>query len=300
MSDFSPETRNSAMWSGDARRIASGKANEVILTKLGKMPIPDLSGIEAVQMGHVMEPIIGQLAAQRLGFELTKRDESFSHPDNVWLKTHIDFEGYEDIRRVLIECKNYNAATRSKYDPDTGMMPPADMAQCIHEATVVGVNKVYLAVLFGGQELVIIPVEVTDQMKADHIRTMSEVWTHVQNGTTLPPEDLEQTKLLYPASVAGTAKMASQSVEQACAILFDLKAKIKELEKQEEQIQTLIQGYMQDADSLVAIDGSVLATWKSAKPTMGFDGKLFQSAMPDIYEKFVVQKAGSRRFLIKG
>ena len=42
MSDFTPETRNSAMWSGDARKIASGKANEVILTKLGKMPIPCL------------------------------------------------------------------------------------------------------------------------------------------------------------------------------------------------------------------------------------------------------------------
>jgi predicted phage-related endonuclease len=300
MSDFTPETRNSAMWSGDARRIASGKTNEVILTKLGKMPIPDLSGIEAVQMGHVMEPVIGQLAAQRLNISLEKRQESFSHPENTWLKTHIDYEGYEDIQRVLVECKNYNAAVRSKYDPDTGMMPPADMAQCIHEATVVGVHKVYLAVLFGGQELVIIPVEVTDQMKAEHIRVMSEVWTHVQNGTTLPPEDLDQCKLLYPASVENTAKMASQSVEQACLMLADLKAKIKELEKQEEQVQTLIQGYMQDAASLVAIDGAVLATWKSAKPTMSFDSKLFQSAMPDIYERFVVQKAGSRRFLVKG
>jgi predicted phage-related endonuclease len=288
------------MWSGDARKIASGKANEVILTKLGKMPIPDLSGIEAVQMGHVMEPVIGQLAAQRLNISLIKHEEAYTHPENSWLKTHLDFAGFENNQRFLVECKNYNAATRSKYDPDTGMMPPADLAQCIHEATVVGVSKVYLAVLFGGSELVIIPVEVTDQMKADHIKIMREVWDHVQAGTTLPPEDVDQCKLLYPASVENTAKMASQSVEQACSILFDIKSKIKELEKQEEQVQTLIQGYMQDASSLVAIDGSVLATWKSAKPTMSFDGKLFQSAMPDIYEKFVVQKPGSRRFLVKG
>jgi hypothetical protein len=32
--------------------IANGKANQVILTKLGKMEIPDLSGVEAVQMGE--------------------------------------------------------------------------------------------------------------------------------------------------------------------------------------------------------------------------------------------------------
>ena len=67
MSDFTPETRNSAIWSGDSRKVANGKANEVILTKQGKMPIPDLSDIEAVAMGHVMEPVIGRLAQAQLG-----------------------------------------------------------------------------------------------------------------------------------------------------------------------------------------------------------------------------------------
>jgi predicted phage-related endonuclease len=297
MSDFTPETRNSAMWSGDARRIAQGKANEVILTKLGKMEIPDLSNIEAVQMGHVMEPVIGNLAAQRLNIMLEKQEGIYTHPDNAWLKTHIDFEGFENHSRVLVECKNYNAATRSKFDED-GLMPAADMAQCVHEATVVGVSKVYLAVLFGGQELVIIPVEVTDQMKADHIERMNAVWTKVQNGETLPPEDTTQTKLLYPVS-ADLGKMASQSVEQAIMLLKDVKAKMSDLEATEEQLKTMIQGYMVEASNLVTLDGSVLATWKSAKPTASFDSKLFQSAMPDIYTKFVMQKQGSRRFLVK-
>jgi len=297
MSDFTPETRNSAMWSGDARRIAQGKVNEVILTKLGKMEIPDLSNIEAVQMGHVMEPVIGNLAAQRLNISLEKQEGIYTHPDNAWLKTHIDFEGFENHSRVLVECKNYNAATRSKFDED-GLMPAADMAQCVHEATVVGVSKVYLAVLFGGQELVIIPVEVTDQMKSDHIERMNAVWTKVQNGETLPPEDTTQTKLLYPVS-ADLGKMASQSVEQAIMLLKDVKAKMSELEATEEQLKTMIQGYMGEASNLVTLDGSVLATWKSAKPTASFDSKLFQSAMPDIYGKFVMQKQGSRRFLVK-
>ncbi len=297
MSDFTPETRNSAMWSGDARRIAQGKANEVILTKLGKMPIPDLSGIEAVQMGHVMEPVIGRLASLRLGIDLTKVEDAYTHSENAWLKTHIDFVGQENNQFILVECKNYNAATRSKFD-ETGLMPSADMAQCIHEATVFGCSKVYLAVLFGGQELVIIPVEVTDQMKADHIQRMSEVWTKVQNNETLPPEDTSQTKLLYPVS-QDMGKMASQSVEQAISMLRDVKAKIKDLEATEEQLVTMVQGYMGEAANLVTMDGSVLATWKSAKPTQSFDAKLFQSAMPDLHSKFIMEKQGSRRFLVK-
>jgi predicted phage-related endonuclease len=298
MSDFTPEIRNSAMWSGDARRIASGKANEVILTKLGKMPIPDLSNIEAVQMGHVMEPVIGDLASKRLGTALQKSEEMYSHPIHTYLKTHIDFVGQdEDGTHLLVECKNYNAAVRSKYDED-GIMPAADMAQLVHEATVFGCTHMVLAVLFGGQELLLIPVDVTEQMKADHIQRMSEVWTKVVNGETLPPEDTTQTKLLYPVST-DAGKMASQSVEQAIMYLRDVKAKIKDLEAQKEQLETLVQGYMGEASNLVTMDGSLLATWKSTKPTASFDSKLFQSAMPDIYEKFVMQKQGSRRFLVK-
>lgn len=298
MSDFTPETRNSAMWSGDARRIAQGKANEVILTKLGKMPIPDLSNVEAVQMGHVMEPVIGRLAGERLNMMLEKQEGIYTHPDNAWLKTHIDFVGQdEDGTPMLVECKNYNAATRSKFDED-GLMPPADMAQLVHEATVYGCTHMYLAVLFGGQELVIIPVEVTDQMKADHIQRMNAVWTKVQAGETLPPEDTSQTKLLYPVS-ADLGKMASQSVEQAISMLRDVKAKIKQLEATEETLATMVQGYMGEASNLVTMDGSVLATWKSAKPTQSFDAKLFQSAMPDIHSKFIMEKQGSRRFLVK-
>ena len=298
MSDFSPQTRNSAMWSGDARRIAQGKANEVILTKQGKMPIPDLSGIEAVQMGHVMEPVIGRLAEQKLGFDLEKIEDAKTHPEYDWLKCHFDFVGREDGKYVLVEAKNYNAATRSKFDADTGLMPAADLAQLVHEATVFDCEVVYLAVLFGGQEFVTIRQEVTQAMKDAHIATMKSVWEHVKLGTTLPPEDTDQTKLLYPVSHE-TYKMASQSVESACQALAHVKGQIKALEATEDHLATLVQGYMEDNERLVTVDGTVLATWKSAKGTKSFDSKLFQSAMPDIYNKFVVDKQGSRRFLLK-
>ena len=34
--DFAPEVRNSAIWSGDSRKVANGKAVDVILEKQGK------------------------------------------------------------------------------------------------------------------------------------------------------------------------------------------------------------------------------------------------------------------------
>ena len=297
MSDFSPSTRNSAIWSGDSRKVANGRANEVILTKQGIIEIEDLSEIEAVQMGHVLEPVIGRLAQAKLGVELTKVEEALSHKKHDWFRSHFDFAGKQNGKTILVEAKNYNAATRSKFDI-SGICPPADMAQLVHEAAVFGVDMVYLAVLFGGQEFVLIPFNIADEQKEELIKQMAVIWGHVQAGTTLPPEDVEQVKLLYPVSTE-EVKTASASVEQACLALAQIKANIKALEAQEEQYDTLVRGYMADKGTLATIDGKVLATWKSAKPSIKFDTKLFEQAMPDIYKQFMREVPGSRRFLLK-
>lgn len=297
MSDFSPATRNAAWWSGDSRKAANGKANEVILTKQGKMPIPDLSGIEAVQMGHVMEPVIGRLAQDRLKVELTKIEDSLTHPKHEWFRSHFDFAGKENGETILVECKNYNAQVRNKFD-EVGVMPAADMAQLIHEAAVFGVRKIYLAVLFGGQEFVLIPRMVADSEKEELIQKMAVFWGHVQAGTQADPTSTEECKAMFPSSVS-TSKVANAAIEQWCEELFKVKHHIKQLEEREEAIKTHIQKYMGEAEALGTFDGRILATWKSAKGSTKFNTDLFKTSMPEIYKQFLVEVPGSRRFLIK-
>lgn len=297
MSDFAPEVRNSAWWASDTRRAASGYANDVILQKQGRIPIPDLSNIEAVQMGHVMEPVIGRLAQNKLGVELTKIEEFRTHPKHEWFRAHFDFAGTENGQPILVECKNYNAAVRNKFD-DSGVMPAADMAQLVHEAAVLGVQKIYLAVLFGGQEFVLIPKLVSDTEKDELIQKMAVFWGHVQAGTQAEPETVEQCKAMYPVSV-NTVKIANAAIEDWCNQLVRVKHEMKQLEDLEETIKTRLQKYMQDADTLGTFDGKVLATWKSSKPSTKFNAELFKAAMPDIYKQFVVEVPGARRFLIK-
>lgn len=297
MSDFDQDFRKTAWWSGDSRMAARGRANEVVLQKLGKLDPPDLSQVEAVQMGHVMEPVIGRLAQAKLGVELTKIEEFRTHPKESWLRSHFDFTGMKDGKQILVECKNYSMAVRGKFDV-SGIAPASDVAQVIHEAAVMGVEDVYLAVLFGGQEFVLIPFNITEEQKTTLVKEMAQYWACVQAQTPLPPETPEQARLLYPESVERT-KTASGSVEEACRLLKLIKQEISALEERKEQFETLVQGYMQDCATLTTVDGSVLATWKSAKASKRFDSKLFQSAMPDIYDKFVVEQMGSRRFLVK-
>lgn len=294
--DFLPEVRNSAWWSGDSRKVANGRALDVVLTKQGKMEIPDLSGIEAVQMGHVMQPVILNLAQNALKMEIKDADYSLAHPKESWFRSH--FDGITADGQMLVEAKNYNALVRNKFDFETGRIPAADYAQLVHEAAVHNIEKICLAVLFGGQEFKYFVYEITQDQKDDLIRQMAVFWGHVHANTTPEPETIEQTKLLYPQSTEGVVT-ATQQIEQQILLLKQYKERIKEAEDQVEALEVAIRNYMSDNSEIRSVDGTTLVSWKSAKPSKRFDAKLFQSSMGDLYEKFCVEQPGSRRFLIK-
>jgi predicted phage-related endonuclease len=294
--DFAPEVRKSAIWSGDSRKVANGKMVDVILEKQGKKEIPDLSHIEAVQMGHVMQPLIGRLAQDKLKKELKDADYSITHPKHQWFRSHFDFISADGS--MLVEAKNYNAGVRGKFDTDNNRIPDADYAQLVHEAACHGVSSIVLAVLFGGQEFCTFEFNITDVEKDDLIKKMATVWGFCQAGTLPPAETIEQTKIMYPESNSA-ALVATQQVEMAVAQLRDIKNQIKHLESAEENIEVQIRNLMGQAEEIRAVDGTSLVTWKSAKSSKRFSADLFKQGMPDIYEKFVIEQPGSRRFLVK-
>ena len=295
MSDFAPEIRNSAWWSGDSRMAANGRAAEAILVKQGKIIPEDISDKENVKMGHVMQPVIGRLVQDRLQVELKDADYAMSHPRENWLRSHFDFISADGS--FLVEAKNYNGSQRKKFD-ESGIMPDADRIQCIHEATVHGISKVYLAVLLGGQELQVIPLDVTPDMMLDHVKWCAKWWGYVASETQPDPETVEQCKMSWQVSESLSA-VANASVEMYCAQLSIASKQRKELEDYEDELKTRIMSFMESRDVLSAVDGSVLATWKSAKGSKKFDATAFREAYPQMYDQFVREVPGSRRFLIK-
>ena len=42
-------------------------------------------------MGHVMQPIIGRLAQDKLQIELKEADYAITHPKHDWFRSHFDF-----------------------------------------------------------------------------------------------------------------------------------------------------------------------------------------------------------------
>jgi hypothetical protein len=88
-------------------------------------------------------------------------------------------------------------------------------------------------------------------------------------------------------------------VEQHCLRLKQLKDAAKELDTQIDASELVIRNAMGEASALSSLSGEVLATWKTAKASKRFNADMFRQAMPDIYDSFVMESPGSRRFLIK-
>lgn len=295
---FDPVERRKAIWATDARKIADGRAVQVYLEKRGEADPPDLSQIEAVQMGHVMQPVIGRLTEERLGIRIKDMDVAVQHPTEAWMWSHFDFISQDGD--TLIEAKNYNAMARNKFgDNGSTHVPAPDYYQCLHEATVLGVNTVILAVLFGGNEFCTFPLTFSDAEKEHLVKTEAELWARIQAGN--PPEagNSDDLRKVYPQD-SGEQKLATKEVELAISRLADIKSQITALEKKESELTADIQTYMAKYAELVTYDGRILATWKTAKSSKKFSADLFKQAMPDIYNQFVVEQAGSRRFLVKG
>jgi predicted phage-related endonuclease len=295
------EERSKAIFATDARQIADGHAAEVYLKKTDQAYWEernkfDPASQERMNWGLLLQESIGIEASNRLKVALKDADYELTHAKHGWMRSHFDF--ISEDGKTLVEVKNYNAMKRNQYDPETGLMPVADSVQCIHEAAVHNVERVVLAVLFGGQELVLIDKQITEEEKERLIKSEAAVWGAIQARTPPMPTTPDEARKLFPSSTDNSA-LANSHVEQVAAQLKTIKEHIKKLEEQEAKQQAYLQAAMKDASSLVTFDGRVLATWKSAKGSMSFDKSALEKEMPEVYQRYMTETTGSRRFLLK-
>jgi predicted phage-related endonuclease len=295
---FKPEVRATGWYATDTRRAVSGQLIDVILEKRGEKERPDLSEVEAVRMGLVMQPTIASIFTETTGIETRPLDIAGTHRTQEWLRSHFDFLAEDG---GLVEVKNYNAAVINKYseqDEEPVRIPPADYWQCLHEAVVYDAPHVYFAVLFGGQRFRYWKLHF-DQFERDLlVKRTAQWWGLFQSGGMPTPETVDQAKAVYQTDNAGTI-IANGHLEEVAAELKLVKQRIKQLEQVEDQYQTKLMAAMGSASELVAVDGSIIATWKAAKASKKFDAKAFESELPDTYSRYIKDVPGSRRFLLK-
>ena len=296
MPDFSPEARKSAIWATDARKMAQGRQVQVYLEKIGQEIPEDIGHIEEVPWGLRLQEPIARAVGDRLNVQLKELDIEGTHINHPWMRSHFDFVSEDG--RTLYEIKNYNAANRGKFgDNGSSDVPAPDLAQCLHEAAVYGVQDIRLCVLFGGQELCIFPIEADTASQEALILQEAALWAHIQRQQPPDSQVPEDLRKIFKQD-NGSTVWANQELAVACQHLKALKEQIKAAEAQQDRLEGQIQAAMGNA-SILAYDEQVLATWKAAKASMKFDSKRFQREMPKVFEQYQAEIPGSRRFLIK-
>ena len=156
-----------------------------------------------------------------------------------------------------------------------------------------------LAVLIGGSDYRQYEVPADRELHEMLIEQEAAFWARVQSGEPPEPVNAADAARLWGRASREQRVVATDAVAEAVARLRALKLRRAEMDAEEESARLAVMQALGEADTLVGVDGSVLCTWRAAKPAQRLDGAALKAARPDIYTQFLRAGEPSRRMLIK-
>ena len=267
----------------------------------GKLPKIDPHDEESpTYWGNILEPIVAAHYTKRTGNRVRRINAVLQHPDpNLsWMLANIDREvtGASDVQ--ILECKTagINGAKLWKEG-----VPEYVQLQVQHQLAVTGKAAADVAVLIGGQHLEIHRIERDETMIGQLIRLEREFWRYVEADTPPPADGSESAELalrcLYPQDAGNTVDFSQdRNLSATFADLVSVRQALANTEQLEAQLKQTLQQAMGDASKAIFETGSV--TWKRSKDSSGIDLAKLLLDQPDLAQRYLLTKPGSRRFLI--
>jgi putative phage-type endonuclease len=257
--------------------------------KVGEVAPDNLDEVEVIQWGNILEDVVADEFSRRAGLTLHRVNKTLRHAEHSFMTGHLD-------RRVVGKPELCEIKTVRGLSDDA---PRADhIAQVQHYLAVTGYDRAHLVYLVSGQRMLNFTIERDDAYIGDMIEVERAFWQHVTTRMPPPPQTVADLRAAFPRDI-GQAIAADDITVATVERLRLLTAQRKLLEAEEEQAQADILKAMGEASELINADGKTLATWKTAKPTRTFNRTQFEQDHPDLAVGYLVEKPGSRRFLLK-
>lgn len=251
---------------------------------------------EAMLWGRALEPVVRQQYAERTGRVVRVPEGIIQHPQYAFMLANLD--GVTDDGR-LVEIKTARSPIGFG-EPGTDEVPQAYLIQVQHYLTVTALPVADLAVLIGGSDFRLYEIPADRELQEMIIEGEAEFWhEHVERGIPPEPVSVADMQARYGRASRAASVVAGPTVQEATEKLRLIRAEMKRLEVSEEDQKAIIMGALGDADTLLDTDGSILVTWKAAKPAQRFDAKALEAFDPLLYSKFIKTGEPSRRFLLK-
>lgn len=263
--------------------------------KILSSPLAEVDN-DAVHFGNKLEDTVAQEYAERTGRKVIRDNKIRVHPECEFFTCNLDriILPANGEGRGVLECKTAASYTVRSWDTE---VPPMYYTQVQAQLAITGYKWGALALLVDGRSFTSFEIERDDKFAGQLLAIVSDFWTdHVM--ARVPP----------PAVVADYARMesakdavveAGEDVLAAYQQLLRVRADIKQLEGNQEQLENTIKMALGTAETL-ASNGTILATWKTAKPSTVFDAKKFRAEHAVMAAEYETTKPGNRRLLIKG
>lgn len=274
------EERRTCIGSSDAPAIMAlnppgwSDALSVYVSKLGlDEPQPES---ERMRWGTLLEPAIRQAYHERTNREIVEVPGITRHPEIAYIGASLDSLAFDRERGPgIVELKTTSFAV----DPDD---PPAHwLAQVQHqlEASKALLPKLAserglpckpwaeIAALVGGQELVLIPVEINARFTVAMLREEASFWARVLAQDPPPPSDPEASHralaALYAHEDGATIELPAEALVLADSMELANEAE-KKAKVEKETARNLLMAMMGAATYGTLPDGRRVS-WKSQK-----------------------------------
>ena len=270
-------------------------------------PVVDEEISEPAYWGTTLENVVAQEYAKRTGRKVQRINQVLHHPHLPYCLANIDravvnpeMAGrvfWKDDRLTtnrILECKTANGFMAKQWgEAGSDQVPDSYLIQCQWYLGITGASVCDLAVLIGGQDFRIYTILRDDDLINDLLQQGAAFWELVKNNIAPDP-------INYPEAVKKWANSDPTLSVQADDLLIDdleqiqsIKAQVKELEAQEDEIKARVVYALKEAETLI-YQGVKVATCKTQTRT-SFDSKAFEKDHPELYAQY--KKQSSTRVL---
>lgn len=302
------QQRRTGLGSSDASVIFGLSAYESPYSlwevKTGRAPLDppvDTRTEELRRWGNLLEPVVRDETARRIGMEIHKPTGAYQNIERPWQIANLD--GITADGRIA-EFKNTHFRNADQWDDQ---IPDHAEIQCHHAAAVTGMSAYVVAGLIGGNDLRIWEAEINQNIVEILIEEEAKFWEHVRTDTP-PPAD-GHIRTLQALTREWAHRTPPKETDDPMVELWwrqwaeaDQELKAAEARKREAvaNIAALMDGHdeLRTGDRVWAkaqrgqVDRKRLAAERPdlvdafTRPAEVFDLQAFKAAHPDIYSEF--------------
>ncbi len=260
--------------------------------KTGKvLPVePSKAKQKIFERGKMLEPIVLQMVVNKLEeqghtVEIVATNKYYTDEEHDFLRCEIDFELIIDGEHINGDCKTAHGFARKAWgEEETEEVPIYYAAQFMHGLMITKRQRCIVAVLIGLDDVAIYWVNRDDKTVAA-IRAKEVMFWNDHILKDVPPDFMvfDDITALYPRD-DGTSIEATAEIVDRVRDFKRVKAEIKGLEQEEEELKFQIAAFIQPHSQLTYA-GDKVATWKAQSSTR-LDGKSLEAAHPELAAQF--------------